>query len=169
MGSNAFEVMMKTGLLTVTNAGTNIFAAPPFNLQVGDLIAHYGSGIPLSIGTGGPSSVYSVTNVNDIPLPMPVVGSNVEVPGPIYILYDDGGRNYAIAVAVSAPPNLSITQSGDIVTVSWPATGTNTLLQSTNLAGGIWTTNTSFISANGTNSLTLPSPIGSAFFRLRSP
>jgi hypothetical protein len=57
MSSNTYEVMMETGLLSVTNAGTNVFAAPPFNLQVGDLICHYGNGRPLSTYTGGPSSL----------------------------------------------------------------------------------------------------------------
>jgi len=169
MGSNSFQVLMKTGPLTVTNEGTNIFEAPPFDLQVGDLIAHYGTGIPLSIETGGPSSVYIVTNIDDFPLPMPVVGTTIEVPGPIYILYDDGGRDYAIAIAVSTVPNLDITQTGGTVTVSWPAVGANTLLQTTNLDCGIWTTNADFISANGTNSVTIAAPIGNLFFRLRGP
>ncbi len=168
LGANSYQVLMKTGPLTVTNAGTNIFAVPAFNLQVGDVISHYGSGIPLSINTGGPSSIYSVTNVADVPLPMPVVGTNVEVPGPTYILYDDGGRDYAIAVLVSAAPNLSIAHAGNIVTVTWPLAGTTTLLQTTNLAGGMWTTNTDFTSADGTNTLTINSPVGDLFFQLQS-
>jgi hypothetical protein len=100
---------------------------------------------------------------------MPVVGTDVEVPGPVYILYNDGGRNYAMAVTVSALPSLSITQSGHSVTISWPAAGSDTLLQTTNLAGAIWTTNTSFILDNGANSLTIASPPGNLFFKLRSP
>ena len=168
-GPSTYQVLMKTDILTVSNAGTNTFAIPPFSVQVGDWIAHYGGGIPLSINTGGPSSIYGVTNENDVPLPMPVVGTSVELPGPIYILYDDGGRNYAISAAVSLLPNLTIAQAGNTVTISWPATGASTLLQTTNLAVGNWTTNTSFSSANGTNSLAITGPVGNLFFQLRNP
>ncbi|HEX3719609.1 MAG TPA: choice-of-anchor tandem repeat GloVer-containing protein [Verrucomicrobiae bacterium] len=123
VGTN-FQVMLETGPLTVANIGTNLFAAPPFALQVGDLIAHYGRGIPFSNGTGGPSSTY---DNNGLPLPMPSVGQLLQLPGTTYPLYNDGGRNYAIAVVVSGVPNLAITPSGNNFILSWPANGASTL------------------------------------------
>jgi hypothetical protein len=166
-GDTTFLVMTNTGYLMVTNVGLNTYAAPPFNLQVGDLIAHYGRGIPLDIGTGGPSSVYDKGDGQ--PLPKPVVGEIISLPGPDYPLYNDNGRNYAMAISVSGVPNLITTQSGDGVIVSWPANGANTLLQTADLAGGIWTTNASFTSTTGVNSITNSSLTGTLFFRLRSP
>jgi hypothetical protein len=163
-GTN-FQVMLKTEYLTVTSVGTNTFAAPPFILLVGDQIAHYGRGIPLDYNTGGPSSVY---DNQGLPLPVPNVGDILELPGPVYPLYNDGGRNYAMAVGVSPLPSLSIAVLGNSVVISWPGPATDTLLQTTNL-NGTWTTNTSFISADGTNTLALAAPVGSLFFRLRIP
>jgi hypothetical protein len=167
VGETNFLVMTNTGYLTVTTIGVNTYAAPPFSLQAGDLIAHYGRGIPLSIGTHGPSSVYDTGA--GLPIPMPVVGQIISLPGPDYPLYNDNGRNYAMAIRVSGVPNLIISPSGDGVIVSWPADGPNTLLQTTDLAGGIWTTNASFTSTDGLNSITNPPPAGAWFFRLRSP
>ena len=164
MGTN-FLVMMETGPLTVTNVGVNTFAAPPFALQMDDRIAHYGLGIPLSIDTGGPSSVY----FDGAALPMPAVGQLLQLPGPTYPLWNDGGRNYAIAVIVSEIPNLAATQSGNSFILSWPANGASTLLQTTNLASGFWTTNATFTATTGTNTVTVPLSVGNLFFRLRSP
>ena len=166
LDTNLFQVLLKTGYLTVTSLGTNLFAAPPFNLQAGDWIGHYGRGIPLSINTGGPSSVY---DNGGLPLPEPNVGDILQLPGPVYPLYNDGGRDYAIAVSVGAPPGLSIARLGGDVIISWRGTVTDTLLQTANLHTGTWTTNTDFSSANGTNTLTLPAPVGNLFFRLRIP
>jgi len=68
-----------------------------------------------------------------------------------------------------APPTLNITQSDNVVVVSWNVTGSYTLLQTTNLASGVWTTNTSFTSLNGTAILTISPPLEMCFFRLRIP
>jgi hypothetical protein len=68
-----------------------------------------------------------------------------------------------------APPALNVTQTNDAVTVSWTATGSYTLLQTTDLSSGVWTTNTSATSLNGTTSLTVSPATGNMFFRLRQP
>jgi hypothetical protein len=161
IGSN-FQVMTDSGALIVAAIGTNIFAVPPFNLEAGDLIAHYGRGIPLNAATGGPSTAY----FNGSVLAMPSVGEVLQLPGPAYPLYNDGGRDYAIAVGVGGLSALNIARSGGSVVVSWPATLTNSLLQTSDLAGGLWTTNSGYVSINGTNVLTITPPVGNSFFRL---
>ena len=95
IGTN-FQVMTDSGALIVADIGTNIFAVPPFNLEAGDLIAHYGLGIPLNTSAGGPSTAY----FNGSGLAIPSVGEVLQLPGPAYPLYNDGGRDYAIAVGV---------------------------------------------------------------------
>jgi hypothetical protein len=106
LNSTNYQVVFATGYFTVTNVGTNTFAVSgsPFGLQVGDVVAHYGRGIPFSNGTGGPSSVYIAAN-----LPPPVVGNTITVPSSTYPLYSDGGRNYAIQVQLLGQPFLVTT------------------------------------------------------------
>jgi hypothetical protein len=160
VGSN-FQVVTDSGGLIVSAIGTNIFAVPPFDLEAGDLIAHYGRGIPLSGEIAGPSTAYYDGSV----LAIPSVGEVLQLPGPAYPLYNDGGRNYAIAVGVGLSA-LTIARSGGSVVVSWPATLTNSLLQTSDLAGGHWTTNRGYVSINGTNVLTITLPVANAFLRL---
>jgi hypothetical protein len=80
-----------------------------------------------------------------------------------------GGFWSLIAVVQTAGvPNLTIAFIANGVTISWPDTGTYTLLQNSSLAGGSWITNTSSIAAvNGTNSITITPPSGNLFFRLK--
>src|ERR1039458_10319279 len=68
-------------------------------------------------------------------------------------------------------PNLTITQSGNSVIVSWPDTGSYTLQQNSNLvATAGWTTSGYTITtSNGTNSITITPPTGNLFFRLSNP
>jgi hypothetical protein len=68
-------------------------------------------------------------------------------------------------------PNLTISIVGpNSVVVSWPKTGSYTLQQNSNLAGGSWSTSGYTIStANGTNSITITPPTGKLFFRLANP
>jgi hypothetical protein len=75
------------------------------------------------------------------------------------------------AVQTAGTPNLTITFiSPNSVQVSWPDTGTYTLLQKSSLTNGSWTTNSSSVStANGTNSVTITPPNGNLFFRLSDP
>jgi hypothetical protein len=81
-----------------------------------------------------------------------------------------GGFWSLISVVQTAGlPNLTITHSGNSVLVSWPNTGSYTLQQNSNLGGGTWATSGYSISTvNGTNSITLPSPTGNLYFRLRN-
>lgn len=83
-----------------------------------------------------------------------------------------GGFWSLIAVVQTAGlPNLTITHSGNSVIVSWPATGSYTLQQNSNLAvsAGWATSGYSITTSNGTNSITITSPAGKLFFRLSSP
>lgn len=65
-------------------------------------------------------------------------------------------------------PDLIVSHSGNSVTVSWPDTGTFILQQNSNLAAGTWSTSSYTINtANGTNSVTITSPSGNLFFRLK--
>ena len=81
-----------------------------------------------------------------------------------------GGFWSLISVVQTAGlPTLTVTHSGNTVTVSWPATGSSTLQQNGNLAtSGGWTTSGySINTANGTNSITITSATGNLFFRLK--
>jgi hypothetical protein len=82
-----------------------------------------------------------------------------------------GGFWSLISVVQTAGlPNLTITHSGNSVIVSWLNTGSYTLQQNNNLAGGSWTTSSYTINtSNGTNSITISTPAGNLFFRLANP
>lgn len=70
----------------------------------------------------------------------------------------------------SNPPTLTAVPSSNGLTLSWPASGNDVLLQSPTLAPASWVTNTLPIrSTNGARSLMLPSPTGTLFFRVREP
>ena len=67
-------------------------------------------------------------------------------------------------------PTLSIKNSGDSVVVSWPAAWTNwTLLQNTNPAMPNWSASGGVDNDGTNNSLTLPRPADSLYFRLSGP
>ena len=87
--------------------------------------------------------------------------------------YSLTGGFWALISVVQTPgvPNLVVSFVGpDSVKVSWPNTGSYTLLQNSNLGGGGWTTSGYGITtANGTNSITITPPTGNLFFRLSSP
>jgi hypothetical protein len=76
-------------------------------------------------------------------------------------------------VQTASEPNLSITQSGNSVIVSWPNTGSYTLQQNNSLAvASGWATSgyaVSTNSPNGSNSITITPPAGNLFFRLANP
>ncbi len=81
-----------------------------------------------------------------------------------------GGFWAIYAVQTAGLPNLTITAAGNSVIVSWPNTGSYTLQQNNNLAGGSWSTSGYTINtANGTNSITVTPPTGNLFFRLYNP
>jgi len=91
------------------------------------------------------------------------------------------GGNYSLiggfwslvsAVQTIPGPLLTIKQSGNSVTISWPLSPSGFNLQyNSNLANPAgWSTYAGTIQvANGMNSLTIASPIGNVFFRLYHP
>ena len=136
-GTNYQVVFETTNYLTVTSVGTNTFVipGPSFGLLPGDVVAHYGRGIPFSNGTGGPSSVYIAVN-----LPEPTVGEIIAVGGPVYPLYNDGGRNYAIQVLVSSFVVTTTNDAGagslrQAALTAAPLPGTSTISFAPNLSG----------------------------------
>jgi hypothetical protein len=89
--------------------------------------------------------------------------------------YSLTGGFWSLIALVQTPgaPNLTITQSGSSVIVSWPNTGSYTLQQNGNLAASAaWATSGYPVTTNspsGTNSITITPPTGSLFFRLANP
>ena len=85
------------------------------------------------------------------------------------------GPYYGIAevgATLGTPPSPVITSSGPNLTIAWPATGTYSVQQTTNLVTpGSWVPSTFAItSLNGTNSITFTPPAtGNLFFRLSNP
>src|SRR5208337_1732164 len=84
--------------------------------------------------------------------------------------YSLTGGFWALISVVQTPgtPNLTVRFVGpNSVVVSWPNTGTYTLLQNSSVGGGGWTTSGYTITtANGTNSIAITPPTGNLFFRL---
>jgi hypothetical protein len=75
-------------------------------------------------------------------------------------------------VQISGSPLLTVTHSGNSVTVSWPlASAGFTLQQNNNLVNPAnWLAYSGAVSTNnGVNSITITPPTGSLFFRLTSP
>ena len=88
--------------------------------------------------------------------------------GPGYSL--TGGFWSLYAVQTPGAPTLTISHSGNIVTVSWQNVSGWSLQQNSNLtvpAG--WVANNSATLVGGTNYLNLANPAGSLFFRLQHP
>jgi hypothetical protein len=111
--------------------------------------------------TGGVYAVSGTIGQHDAGGPM--TGGNYSLTGGFWALIS--------VVQTAGLPNLIITFVGpNSVKVSWPNTGTYTLLQNSNLAGGSWTTNGyTTTTSNGTNSITITPPTGNLFFRLKQP
>ena len=87
--------------------------------------------------------------------------------------YSLTGGFWALISVVQTPgtPNLTITVlNPNSVKVSWPATGTYTLLQNSVVNGPSWVASGYPVTTlNGTNSVTITSPTGNLFFRLANP
>jgi hypothetical protein len=86
--------------------------------------------------------------------------------------YSLTGGFWSIISVVQTPglPLLTITLNPQLstVTVSWPNTGSYTLQQNNNLAGGSWgTSGYTITTSNGTNSIIVTPPTGNLFFRLK--
>ena len=94
----------------------------------------------------------------------PVTGTNY---------YSVTGGFWSLISLVQTPgvPTLLIVPNGaNSVKILWPNTGSYTLQQNGNLAGGSWTTS-GFAITNGlgTNFCTITPPAGNLFFRLKNP
>lgn len=86
--------------------------------------------------------------------------------------YSLTGGFWSLVAAVQTPgaPTLFIRQSGGTVTVYWQAVPNWNLQQNNNVAVAAgWSASSGVTTSNGTNSLTLTSPAGNLFFRLKSP
>jgi hypothetical protein len=118
-------------------------------------------------GGGGTSTggTYQVTGTIGQPdAGGPMTGGNYSLTGGFWSLIS--------VVQTPGLPLLTITLNPQLstVTVSWPDTGSYTLLQNSNLAGGSWTTSGYTITtSNGTNSIAITPPTGNLFFRLHNP
>ena len=115
-------------------------------------------------GGGGTStgSVYSVSGTIGQPdAGGAMSGGNYSVNGGFWSLVS--------VVQTLGAPTLTVTHSGNSVTVSWPSPSTGFQLeQNSNLATTNWTTSGFTISDDGTNkSITISAPTGNLFFRLK--
>jgi hypothetical protein len=114
-------------------------------------------------GGGGTSTggVYSVSGtIGQHDAGGPLTGGSYSVTGGFWCIIS--------MVQTVGAPALSITHAGNSIIVSWPDTGSYTLQQNSNLAGGSWTSSVYTITTtNGTSSITIPSPAGDFFFRLK--
>jgi hypothetical protein len=122
-------------------------------------------------GGGGTSSGTNGGNVYSVSGTIGQHDAGAAMTGGSYSLT---GGFWSLISVVQTPgtPNLTITQSGNSVTVSWPNTGTYTLQQNNNLAlTAGWSATGYTISTNGdgTNSITITPPTGNLFFRLANP
>ncbi len=118
-----------------------------------------------SAGTNG-SGVYSISGT------IGQQDASTAMAGGGYLL--TGGFWSLISVVQTAgAPNLSISEAGNSVIVSWPNTGNYTLQQNSNLAAPAgWATSGYPVATNsppGTNSITITPSVGSLFFRLANP
>ena len=82
------------------------------------------------------------------------------------------GGFWSLISVVQTPgaPILTITHSGNNVIVSWPSPATGFVLQQNdNLSTANWTTAGFTVNSNSTTmSITIPSPTGNLFFRLKN-
>jgi hypothetical protein len=134
--------------------------------------------------TRGQPATFSVTATGTLPLHYQWTQNGTNLAGATTNSYTlssasmtNNGYTYACRVSNSVGTALSstatltvfalnIARSGGSVVVSWPATLTDSLLQTSDLAGGLWTTNSGYVSISGTNVLTIRPPVGNSFFRL---
>ena len=89
----------------------------------------------------------------------PMTGGSYSLTGGFWALY---------AVQTPGLPKLIILNDGaDSVKILWPATGSYTLQQNSNLAGGSWATaGYTITNGFGTNFVTVTPAVGTWFFRL---
>jgi len=116
-----------------------------------------------------------IVDNSDVTGPTPGYDHEIDFNGAIgrYIQVETTSDSYLAfseLEAFAVPPNLAIVPDGSNgVQISWPNTGNYTLQQNSDLsnAGGWTTSSYSITTANGTNSITITSPAGNLFFRLK--
>jgi hypothetical protein len=118
-----------------------------------------------SAGTNG-ASIYSISGtIGQQDASTAMTGGNYSLTGGFWSMI-------SVLQTVGAP-NLTITQAGNSVIVSWPNTGSYTLQQNSNLAVTAgWAASGYTVTTNspaGTNSITITPPTGNLFFRLANP
>jgi hypothetical protein len=115
-----------------------------------------------SAGTNGPV-VYSVSGtIGQHDASSQMSGGNFALTGGFWSIIS--------VVETPGVPNLSVSLSSGSVVVSWPDTGTYTLQQTSGLAPANWQSSGYSVSTiDGTSSITITSPTGNLFFRLKSP
>jgi len=95
---------------------------------------------------------------------MPAIANLTEISG---VASPDGSPNGEIIIT-PVHPSLSISQSGNTLSVYWPALPGWSLQQNTNLSNPSgWTPSDGVSALNGTNYLNTNAPIGILFFRLQ--
>ena len=134
--------------------------------EVGSLAQQYSVDWYKISGGGGTSTggVYSVSGtIGQQDASGPMTGGSYSLTGGFWALIS--------VVQTPGAPNLIITFAGpNTVKISWPDTGSYTLQQNSNLAGGSWgTSGYTITTLNGTNSITVTPPTGNLFFRLSNP
>ncbi|HUD48460.1 MAG TPA: hypothetical protein VMR33_16620 [Candidatus Baltobacteraceae bacterium] len=116
----------------------------------------------VSSGTNG-ASVYSISGtIGQHDAGGPMTGGAFSLTGGFWSL---------ISVAQTpGAPALYITHSGASVTIFWQDVPGWSLQQNSTLtAAANWSASSGVATANGTNTLTLSSPVGNLFFRLNNP
>jgi hypothetical protein len=96
--ANAYEVIYRSGTHTVpapSNPAGEVatFAAPNVAVETGDLIAFYGQGVPVDVGTGSDTLSYPA------PTP-PVAGTTITLGASPYPVFSQD-RNYSFAASVT--------------------------------------------------------------------
>lgn len=149
------------------DANDNVYVAATYNNAIRELTPMGTNWVTTTLA-GAPDGSTGATDGN---------GTNATFNNPWGIAVNSAGTVYVAdavnhdirkgTLTVASAPNLTISLSGpNTVLVSWPGTG-YTLQTNANLATGAWAAyGGGFTTSNGTNSMTMPSPVGNLFFRL---
>ena len=147
---------MNTKMALVLGIAALLLGASEFNAQTYsiDWFRISGGG---GTSTGGIYSVSDAIGQHDAGGPM--FGGNYSLTGGFWSLIS--------VVQTAGAPMLSISRSGNSVTVYWQNTGSWTLQQNANLTSvNGWSTSSGVENSNGTNYLNVMNLTGSLFFRL---
>lgn len=100
---------------------------------------------------------------------VPVSGTGSDTYEGYFTFKPTGELDFTTGSSTPSVPNLSVSQGANSVILSWPNTGTYSLVESS-VVTGPWVQNTvSTNTSNGTNYVTITSSTGNEFFRLRYP